>query len=156
MHRKYQGGSPGEYYGRFRLDIRKKSFTERVMKYWKRLPRDVVDWPLMEIFRKHVEVVTLLNGGLVSTRLKVGPDDPGGLFQTKWFYDASIKTHFFICSCTDFPVHFTVPLYLSSWPAKTRPLLISEDCCKSKYNKSWEVLRHYIGTAILNSTKSGF
>ncbi|KFV18387.1 hypothetical protein N340_13050, partial [Tauraco erythrolophus] len=34
--------------GRFRLDIRKKCFTMRVVKRWKRLPRAVVDAPSLE------------------------------------------------------------------------------------------------------------
>ena len=36
---------------RFRLDIRKKSFTVRVERHWHRLPRDVVDAPSMETFK---------------------------------------------------------------------------------------------------------
>ena len=34
--------------GRFRLDIRKKSVTARVVRPWHRLPRDVVDASLLE------------------------------------------------------------------------------------------------------------
>jgi len=33
---------------RFRLDIRKKVFTVRVVSLWKRLPREVVDAPSLE------------------------------------------------------------------------------------------------------------
>ena len=37
--------------GRFRLDIKKESFTVRAVRHWNRLPRDVVDAPSLETFK---------------------------------------------------------------------------------------------------------
>jgi len=77
--------------GRFRLDIRRKFFTQRVVTHWKRLPKEVVDAPSVEAFKARLDVAL---GSLVWWLLTlhiVGGlkfDDHYGPFQPRPFSDA--------------------------------------------------------------------
>ena len=48
--------------GKFRLDIRRKFFTQRVVTHWNRLPKEAVDAPSLEAFKARLDVAL---GGLV-------------------------------------------------------------------------------------------
>ena len=43
--------------GKFRLDIRKNLFTERVVKQWNKLTRGVVMEPSLSVFKNHLDNV---------------------------------------------------------------------------------------------------
>lgn len=43
--------------GRYSWDIRKKFFSEIVVKLWSRLPREPVESPSLQVLRRHVDVV---------------------------------------------------------------------------------------------------
>jgi len=80
--------------GKFRLDIRRKFFTQRVVAHWNRVPKEVVDTPSLEAFKARLDVAL---GSLVwwTVTLHVAGglklNDHCGPFQPRPFYDSNIQ-----------------------------------------------------------------
>lgn len=45
--------------GRFRLDIMKNFYTEKFVKPWKKLPREMVESLSLEVLKRHVDVLLM-------------------------------------------------------------------------------------------------
>jgi len=78
--------------GRFRLGIRRKVFTWRVMNHWNRLPKEVVDAPSnVEAFKARLDVALgSLVWWLATLHIAGGLKlhDHCGPFQPRQYYDS--------------------------------------------------------------------
>ena len=79
--------------GRFRLDIRRKFFAQRVVTHWNRLPKEAVDAPSLEAFKARLDaalgslvwwLATLHKAGGLKLNGHCGP------FQPRPFCDSMI------------------------------------------------------------------
>ena len=120
--------------GRFRLDIRRKFFTQRVVTHWNRLPKEAVDAPSLQALNARLDVALgSLVCWLVTLHIAGGlkPDDHCGPFQCRPFYDTDI-----CCSYTpgSKALHLLFGLFFESFTCPPKAKLLLHFFCNEMKN----------------------
>ena len=72
---------------RFRLDIRRKLFTQKVVRHWNRLAKEVVDAPSLEAFKARLDWAAWSAGWRPAHSRGLELHDHCGPFQPRPFYE---------------------------------------------------------------------
>ncbi|KAJ7416270.1 hypothetical protein WISP_72699 [Willisornis vidua] len=78
-----QGNEMKLHQGKFRLDIRKRFFTGRLVGHWNRFPREVITAPSLSEFKKHLNDSLSLIFRQSCEEQGAGLDDPYGFLPTQ-------------------------------------------------------------------------
>lgn len=105
---------------------RRNFFMERVLEHWKKMPREVVEAPSLEVLKEHMDVI-LWSGWQGGDWSQVVLDDLRGFFYPKWFCNSvKFESKWFTALSTGL-IFYPIPLltFLHTfifWPCTRSPV----------------------------------